>query len=111
MTATHDETHPLTDLEYSSRVLKRAQYEAFAFSLYEGDILVRNESHADPAAHEYRVTIADGQPIACECPADERWEQACKHRVAVAVRPAILDAVQSVRRRSEFEPDQLLPSH
>ena len=78
------------DLDPTNRVLKRAQYEAFAFSLLDGDVRVRNESHQDPANHEYRVTIVDGVPAACECPADEMYETPCKHRVAVAIRPQIL---------------------
>jgi len=56
----------------TNRVLKRAQYEACAFSLYDGDVLIRNESHLNPADYEYCVTIVDGIPTACECPADER---------------------------------------
>ena len=33
----------LERLSPTNRVLKRAQYEAFAFSLYDGDVLIRNE--------------------------------------------------------------------
>jgi len=29
-------------------------------------------------------------PTACECPADSRFAGACKHRVAVAIRPVVL---------------------
>jgi len=57
----------LDSLEPTNRVLKRAQYEAFEFSLLDGDIRVRNESHQNPADHEYRVTVVvDGVPAACE---------------------------------------------
>ena len=69
----------LERLSPTNRVLKRAQYEAFAFSLYDGDVLVRNESHLNPADHEYRVTVVDGIPTACECPADKRFDGLCKH--------------------------------
>ena len=37
-----------------NRILKRAQYEAFAFAWVDGEVRVRNESHAEPSAHEYR---------------------------------------------------------
>ena len=81
----------------TNRVLKRAQYEAFEFLLFDGDILVRNESYADPSNHEYRVTIADGFPTVCECPADATYEGPCKHRVAVGIRPKILDLFRQMK--------------
>lgn len=55
-------------------------------------MLVRNNSHAVPSEHEYVVALSDGVPSACECPADERFDGACKHRVAVAIREPVLDA-------------------
>jgi hypothetical protein len=88
--SSHD--HVLSHLTYSTRVAKRAQYEAFEFTLVPEGVLVRNASHANPADHEYRVTIRDGIPIACECPADEHYEGACKHRVSVALRTPVLQA-------------------
>ena len=87
----------LERLSPTNRVLKRAQYEAFAFSLYDGDILIRNESHLDPADHEYRVTVVDGIPESCECPADERFDGPCKHRTAIAIRPTILDVATQMQ--------------
>lgn len=63
-----------TDFEPTSRVLKRAQYEAFAFSILDGDIRVRNESHENPANHEYLVSVVNGMPATCECPADATYE-------------------------------------
>jgi len=87
----------LDSLEPTNRVLKRAQYEAFEFSLLDGDIRVRNESHQNPADHEYRVTVVDGVPAACECPADAVYDGVCKHRVAVAIRPQILDIVKKTQ--------------
>lgn len=89
--------HPLTILSPNRRVLKRAQYEAFEFSLYEDDILVRNESYADPENHEYRVIVEDGLPTHCTCPADARYPGPCKHRVAVAIRRPVLDAVRTMQ--------------
>lgn len=79
-------------LEATGRVVKRAQYEAFEFELRDGGVRVRNCSHADPADHEYYVAVNDGIPVACECPADEKYSSACKHRVAVAIRTPLLDA-------------------
>ena len=83
---------PLTELEYTDRVLKRAQYEAFEFSVDGGTVHVRNGSHANPDQHEYEITVSGGVPIACTCPADEQYEDACKHRVGVAIRTPVLQA-------------------
>ncbi|WP_435067622.1 SWIM zinc finger family protein [Haloplanus sp. C73] len=83
--------HPLDRLDVSSRVLKRAQYEALAFVIRPSYVDVRNHSYADPEAHTYRVRIADGIPVNCTCPADMEYERACKHRVGVAIRSKILD--------------------
>jgi len=82
----------LAQLEYTDRVAKRAQYEAFEFAVEEGAVRVRNCSHEDPSEHEYSVTVTDGRPTECTCPADEHYETACKHRVAVAIREPVLDA-------------------
>ncbi|WP_256290841.1 SWIM zinc finger family protein [Halobellus inordinatus] len=87
----------LDSLEPTTRVLKRAQYEAFEFSLLDGDVCVRNNSHQNPSEHEYRVTVVDGVPAACECPADAAYGGPCKHRVAVAIRPRILDIATKMR--------------
>ncbi|QLH77237.1 SWIM zinc finger family protein [Halosimplex rubrum] len=85
--------HPLEQLTFPTRVAKRAQYEAFEFTLADDSVVVRNGSHPDPSDHEYRVTVDDGLPTACECPADDSYAGACKHRVAVAIRRPILEAV------------------
>ena len=91
-------SHTLTDkLEPTNRVLKRAQYEAFAFSLINGNVRVRNESHLDPSKHEYQVTVVNGVPVTCECPADATYDGPCKHRVAVAIRPDILEVATRMR--------------
>ena len=87
----------LDRLAPTNRVLKRAQYEAFAFALLDGDVQVRNESHPEPDNHEYRVIIQGGVPVACECPADEAYDGPCKHRVAVAIRPRILEVVATMQ--------------
>jgi len=90
--------HPLTQLEFSKRVAKRAQYEAFDISIRGTDVLVRNGSHANPEKHEYTVTLEDGIPQSCTCPADARFDGACKHRVAVAIHRPLLDTLQCVKR-------------
>jgi hypothetical protein len=85
--------HPLNKLEFTTRVAKRAQYEAFEFSLLPEGVQVRNGSHEHPSEHEYLVGIDGGVPASCTCPADEHYDRACKHRVAVAIRRLLLDAV------------------
>ncbi|WP_158059541.1 SWIM zinc finger family protein [Halorussus halophilus] len=87
-------TTPLDRLQTTNRVRKRAQYEAFEFELRNGSVRVRNGSHADPENHEYTIRIEDDLPTACTCPADMKYSGACKHRVAVAIRQPILDAVR-----------------
>jgi hypothetical protein len=87
--------HPLAQLSFSSRVRKRAQYEAYEFALVSDGIRVRNASYADPENHEYTVTVRDGIPVGCSCPADARFEGACKHRVAVAIRRPLLNALNA----------------
>ncbi|AQL42124.1 hypothetical protein BV210_05080 [Halorientalis sp. IM1011] len=87
--------NPLEQLEFTSRVAKRAQYEAFEFELTPAGVSVRNCSHANPADHEYLVTISEGLPTACTCPADARFDGACKHRLAIAIREPLLDAAQA----------------
>lgn len=87
--------HPLTALEFTTRVAKRAQYEAFEFVIDGHIVQIRNESHAEPENHEYRVDVVDGIPVRCSCPYDQRAEKACKHRLAVAIRRPVLDAVSA----------------
>ncbi|WP_232703545.1 SWIM zinc finger family protein [Halobacterium wangiae] len=87
--------HPVTQLNFSTRVIKRAQYEALEFSIHPEarGVLVRNESHADPENHEYHVTVLNGVPSNCECPANAKYSGACKHRVGVAIQPMILEVL------------------
>lgn len=92
--------HPLEVLEFPRRVAKRAQYEAFEFTITADGVQVRNCSHADPDNHQYVVTVDDGLPVACDCPADHKYEGACKHRVAVAIRRPVLDAARQSRSRA-----------
>ena len=90
-------SQPIPFDEVPNRVLKRAQYEAFEFELLDSRVRVRNESYADPENHEYEVTIEEGVPTACTCPADARFDNPCKHRVAVAIRRSILEFVEEVQ--------------
>ena len=84
--------NPLSKLEFTKRTAKRAQYEAFEFAILSDGVRVRNTSHADPRKHEYHVTVEDSVPSACEYPADTHYDDACKHRVAVAIRIPVLRA-------------------
>lgn len=90
-------SHPFFDVP--ARILKRAQYEAFAFEYVDGDVRVRNESHADPDNHEYLVAIDAGRPVACRCPADAKYDYPCKHRVALSIRRPILEFVATTTAR------------
>ncbi|WP_435196347.1 SWIM zinc finger family protein [Natronomonas sp. EA1] len=84
----------------SNQFLKRAQYEAFSFTVLEEGVLVRNGSYTNPDDHEYLVSIRDGIPTRCTCPADRTYAPACKHRLAVAIRKPVLDAAtQSASRQ------------
>ncbi len=100
-------THPIERLEPTQRTLRRAQYEAFEFELTEQGVLVRNTSHANPADHEYLVTIEDGLPHSCPCPADEHYQGACKHRVAVAIRTSVLEAARNAQRIRELQTNRV----
>ena len=99
-------TPALARLETTNRVRKRAQYEAFEFSVDRDGVLVRNGSYADPENHEYLVTVTDGLPTDCECPANANYDGACKHRVAVAIRRPVLDALENLRQTQK--PDSAL---
>ena len=87
-----ERAHPLADLETTNRSLHRAQTESFAFRLHDGDFLVCNLTYENPSEHEYRVVVEEGVPVDCPCPAEAQYAPACKHRVAVAIRDAVLDA-------------------
>ena len=90
-------TMPLTKPEMTGRVRKRVQYEALEFELQNGYLRVRNGSHAESENHEYTVRIEDDLLTACTRPVDAKYSGACKHRVAVALRRPILDAVRHHR--------------
>ncbi|WP_367176671.1 SWIM zinc finger family protein [Haloarcula rubripromontorii] len=80
-------------LECDEQVEKRAQWEAFEFTvLGDGDVKVVNDSHENADDHTYTVHVESGIPSDCSCPADTYQEGACKHRVAVAIREPVLEA-------------------
>ena len=84
---------PLDVLEYSERVAKRAQWEAFEYTLLgDGDVEVVNSSHEEPEEHTYTVHVEGGIPAHCTCPAWEYQEGACKHMVSVAIREPVREA-------------------
>jgi hypothetical protein len=84
---------PLEVLEYGEQIAKRAQWEAFEFTvLGEGNVEVVNGSHDNPEDHRYTVHLEGGIPSDCICPAWEYQEGACKHMVAVAVREPVIEA-------------------
>jgi hypothetical protein len=83
----------LEALECDEQVQKRAQWEAFNFTvLGEGDVEVVNASHEDPEDHTYTVHVESGIPSDCTCPAWEYQPGACKHMLAVAIREPVLEA-------------------
>ena len=68
---------------------KRAQWEAFSFTLLgDGDVEVTNGSHEDADDHTYTVGVDKRGdvpvPAECECPADVHREPDCKHKLALA---------------------------
>ena len=47
---------------------KRAQWEGFELSLLSPfTVLVRNVSHDDPEAHQYVVSVVEGETTSCTC--------------------------------------------
>jgi hypothetical protein len=86
-------------LDADSKSAKRAQWEAFEFTLLgDGDVEVVNTSHEEPDEHTYTVHVEGGIPSDCTCPAFEYREGSCKHQVAVAIREPVLEAVSAEPR-------------
>ena len=84
-------------LDFTAQTSKRAVYEAFEFRPQGGGkVEIENLSHGDDGEdHTYVVDVVSGLPSTCTCPADEYHDGACKHRVALALRPAVLDAAEA----------------
>lgn len=78
------------------KVVKRAQWESFSFSLEApGIVRATNESHGEGSDHSYLVNVETDIPVACECKAFEYQEGPCKHMVAVAICEPVLMAAQA----------------
>lgn len=83
-------------LDADATVEKRASWEAFEFTLLEGDkVEVVNGSHEEPSNHNYTVHVEGGIPFSCTCPAWEYKDGACKHMVSVAIREPLLEAMSA----------------
>lgn len=97
-------TNAIAELSFDAQTRKRAQWEAFEFSVpIEGTVVVRNLSHADPDEHTYAVNVEDGVPASCVCSADQYRRGACKHRVAVAITAPVLEAATADKQEQENE--------
>jgi len=90
-----DSNHVLARLDVSPSARRRAETQPFAFELVTDGVRVTNHSYEQPSEHSYVVTVDDGLPISCECPADTHYDSACKHRLAVAIRTPVLQAAVS----------------
>ena len=75
-----------SELEADETAQKRAQAEQFSFDVdAPGLVDVTNESHENPAAHQYTVSIDDvtDELMACTCPHHVHRNAFCKHMAAV----------------------------
>lgn len=110
--STAQKSSVLTELDYTERTRKRAEWEAFAFEIpSENQIRVINESHADPSDHTYSITVEQRPnstivPIHCDCPAFMHLSGACKHMVAAAIRRVVLGAAIAYRRDPDTDPSE-----
>lgn len=81
--------------EYSDRVARRAEWEAFEYELGgPGCLKIINHSHGseNAADHTYIVQVEAGKTTECTCPADEYRSGPCKHRVSIEGNEALLSA-------------------
>lgn len=85
--------HPPETLGFTMRVAKSAQYEVYEFLIGDDGVVVRNCSPEFSLDREYMMTIQDELTAKCDCPVDARFNGACKHQVAVAIREPVQDAV------------------
>ena len=75
-----------SELEADETAQKRAQTDQFAFDVDPpGLVDVTNESHENPADHQYTVSIDDvtNELMACTCPHHVHRNVFCKHMAAV----------------------------
>jgi uncharacterized protein (DUF736 family) len=81
-------------LDADEQVQKRAQWEAFEFTvLADVDVEVVNHSHKDADYHTYTVHVEGEIASDCTCAAWEYQSGACKHMIAVAIREPVVEAV------------------
>lgn len=104
-------------LEADATTRKRARWGSFSFVLAAaGDngvkVNVANHSHGEDEVtdHTYTVTVDEGGPAECTCPAYEYHTdagEACKHMVAVAeTEPVLMAALECVAAGGRLtEPD------
>jgi hypothetical protein len=110
--ASHTEKRSgLSDLEFDSRTRKRAEWEAFEYTVIAGNqIQVVNGSYgAEKDEHEYTVTVEQDDtgeitPLHCDCPAFQYQSGACKHQVAVAMHTVVLGAAVAYTNNSDTDP-------
>lgn len=85
---------PLAAYASDERAVKRAQWENMRLAACPGagKVNVCNVSYGVAAKpeHTYTVTIENGMPVACTCPAFEHREGLCKHCLAVAADEEVL---------------------
>lgn len=62
---------------------ERGRTDGYAVSHADGESVVTWEHERDEA-RTYRVTLADGAPAGCTCPA-AKYGRHCRHRAATAV--------------------------
>lgn len=102
------QTNALSELSFDGKTAKRATWEAFDMSVpASGTVVVENMSYgAASGEHTHAVNVEDGVPVSCTCKADEWQAGACKHRVAVALREAVLAAAshESTQGDADAEP-------
>ncbi|GAA5052314.1 SWIM zinc finger family protein [Haladaptatus pallidirubidus] len=82
-------TKPSAGLESDETAQKPAQAEQFSYSIeVPGMVDVTNESHENPADHQYTVSIDDvtDELMACTCPHHIHCNAYCKHLAVVAER-------------------------
>lgn len=115
---TNHEKSSVEELEFTTKTAKRAWWECFEFSVEaENQVRVRNTSYAEPAEHEYTVTIEQREngtfvPFFCSCPAfqyNTADDESCKHIVAVAARPVVMVAAFTFNRRAREQVERERP--
>jgi hypothetical protein len=96
----------------STTTLKRAHWEAFAFTVCpNGVVNVTNASYGpDATGHTYSVRLDtttdaddDGVPVSCSCPHHQHRDASCKHMVAVAITEPVRIAATHAGRDADAD--------